>query len=69
MEDARGCIAVIQASMPSRIYSALDSFALAGFGMAWALHKRAAIEISNPDFEWTVVNSTGFKRHRLGSRS
>jgi len=27
--------------------------------MAWAIHKKAAIEISNPKFEWTVTNSTG----------
>src|SRR6476620_1679972 len=59
MDDARGCIDVIQKSMPSSVYSALDSFHLAAFAMAWAVHKRAAIEISNPDFEWTVPNSTG----------
>ena len=27
--------------------------------MAWAIHKKAAIEISNPKFEWTVKNSAG----------
>ena len=59
MDDARGCIDVIKQSMPARIYSALDSFHLAAFGMAWAIHKKAAIEISNPKFEWTVPNSTG----------
>jgi phage terminase small subunit len=45
--------------MPPRIYSALDSFLLAAFGMAWAIHKMAAIEISNPNFAWTVANSAG----------
>jgi len=59
MDDARGCIEVIRQSMPSSVYSALDSFLLAAFGMAWALHKRAAHEIGNPDFEWTVKGSTG----------
>ena len=59
MDDARGCIEVIRASMPSRIYSALDSFHLAAFGMAWAIHKRAAHEIGNPNFEWIVASSTG----------
>jgi hypothetical protein len=27
--------------------------------MAWAIHKKAALEISNPDFNWTVNNSVG----------
>lgn len=51
MDDARGCIEVIKQSMPKKIYSALDSYALAAFGVAWALHKMATIEISNPNFE------------------
>jgi hypothetical protein len=49
-DDARGVIEVIRQSMPSSIYSALDSFLLAAFGMAWAIHKRAAHEIGNPGF-------------------
>lgn len=59
MDDARGCIEVIKASMPAKIYSALDSFLLAAFGMAWAIHKRAAHEINNPDFDWIVLNTAG----------
>lgn len=59
MDDARGCIEVIKASMPANIYSALDSFHLAAFGMAWAIHKRAAHEINDPKFEWIVTNSAG----------
>jgi phage terminase small subunit len=59
MDDARGCIEVIKQSMPVNIYSALDSFHLAAFGMAWAIHKKAALEISNPSFDWIVTNSAG----------
>jgi phage terminase small subunit len=59
MDDARGCIEVIQKSMPPGVYSALDSFHLAAFGTAWAIHKRAAIEVSNPKFAWTARNATG----------
>jgi hypothetical protein len=59
MDDARGCIEVIRASMPSSVYSALDSFHLAAFGMAWAIRKRAALEIGNPAFVWIVEGSTG----------
>ena len=59
MDDARGCIEVIKASMPSSVYSALDSFLLAAFGMAWALHKMAALKVSDPHFEWIVTGSTG----------
>ena len=58
-DDARGCIEVIMKSMPVSVYSALDSFLLSAFGMAWTLHKMAAIEISNPKFECTVLNSQG----------
>ena len=25
--------------------------------MAWAIHKKAALEISNPDFNWTVADT------------
>ena len=50
MDDARGCIEMIKRSMPDGIYSALDSYLLAAFGMAWAIHKMAAHEISSPDF-------------------
>lgn len=59
MDDARGCIEVIKQSMPSSVYSALDSFHLAAFGVAWAIHKKAALEISNPEFKWIVTNSAG----------
>jgi len=59
MDDARGCIEVIKQSMPPKIYSALDSFLLAAFGMAWAVHKRAAHEINSPEFSWIVINSAG----------
>jgi hypothetical protein len=27
--------------------------------MAWAIHKRATIEVSNPDFQWIVENASG----------
>ena len=58
-DDARGCIECIKASMPDSVYSRLDSFLLAAFGMAWAIHKRAAHEISNPNFVWTTTNTKG----------
>lgn len=49
-DDARGCIEVIKASMPTTVYSALDSFLLSAFATAWALHKLAAHKINDPDF-------------------
>ena len=60
-DDARGCIEIIRQSMPVGVYSALDSFLLAQYGMAWAMHKRAALRVSAADFEPVVeVNgSTG----------
>jgi phage terminase small subunit len=58
-EDAQACIEVIRGSMPPKTYAALDSFALAAFSTAWALHKRAAHEVSNPGFEHLVTNGAG----------
>ena len=58
-DDASGCIEVIKASMPAKIYSALDSFILSAFATAWAIHKRAAHEISNPKFEYVLATPNG----------
>ena len=60
-DDARGCIEVIVKSMPPGVYSALDSFHLAAFATAWTIHRKAALEISNPAFQWIVENSRGSK--------
>lgn len=61
-DDARGCIEVIKQSMPDKVYSALDSFLLSAFGTAWALHKMAALEITNPKFEFILeVGENGAK--------
>ena len=49
-DDARGCIEAIKMSMPTGVYSALDSFLLSAFATAWALHKLAAHKINAPDF-------------------
>jgi P27 family predicted phage terminase small subunit len=58
-DDARGCIDIIRQSMPGNIYSALDSFHLAAFATAWAIHKRAAHEIGAPGFQWTTASKRG----------
>jgi phage terminase small subunit len=50
-DDARGVFEIVKASMPAKVYSALDSFTLAAYAMAWAIHKRAVIELSNPGFD------------------
>ena len=55
-EDAQACVEVVKASMPPRVYAKVDSFLLAAFGAAWALHKQAAHEISSPAFEHVVTN-------------
>ena len=58
-DDARGCIEIITQSMPSNVYSALDTFHLAAFGTAWAIHKRAVHEISAPGFQWVTASKRG----------
>jgi phage terminase small subunit len=61
-DDARVCIEIIKRSMPPNIYSALDTFLLAAFGVALSIHKRAAFEISNPNFAWITTSETGMQR-------
>lgn len=53
-DDARGCIEVVKASMPSSVYSALDSFLLAAFATSWSLHKLATHRINDPNFDHVV---------------
>ena len=59
MTDAAGCVMAVQSSMPPGLYRRLDSFLLAAFSMAWAVHKRASEEIAKPEFEWIIVNDHG----------
>src|SRR5215207_7718774 len=62
-EDAAGCMDVVMASMPERVFSQADTFTLAAFAMAWAAHKRAAHEIASPGFQWVVESdATGMQR-------
>lgn len=58
-DDARGCIEVIRRSMPPKVYAALDTFVLAAFGTAWAIHKQATHKIAAPDFEWIDKTAQG----------
>lgn len=57
IDDARGVIEIIKASMPRRVYSALDSQLLAAFGMAAAVHKMASAKFGEPGFE--LINKRG----------
>jgi hypothetical protein len=62
MDDTHGCIEIIKRSMPPNVYSALDTFVLAAFGVAWAIHKRATLEMAKPDFAWLTTSATGMQR-------
>jgi phage terminase small subunit len=53
-EDARHAIELIKESMPPGVYGTLDTFLLSAFGVAWAIHKRAAVEIAKSNFNWTT---------------
>ena len=59
MSDAAGCVNAIISSMPPGLYRQLDSFLLAAFSMAWAMHKRASEEIAKPEFKWVTINDHG----------
>ena len=58
-DDAKACMEIVKKSMPPNVYSKLDSFALAGFAVAWALHKEAATAIADPDFQSVTKGSMG----------
>jgi len=67
-DDARGCIEVIKQSMPSNVYSALDSFLLSAFAMAWVTYKRATHEINAPPaFNGRPQASAAVRRRVPGS--
>ena len=66
-DDARGCINIIKQSMPSSVYSALDSFLLSAFATAWATHKRAAHEMALPDFNGRPQVSAAVRKRVHGS--
>lgn len=50
-DRAQGCIECIKKSMPSRVYSALDTYLLSAFATAWALHWEAVHQINAPGFQ------------------
>jgi phage terminase small subunit len=59
MPDAKACMQIIQESMPPGVYARTDTFLLAAYSTAWAIHKKAVEEMANPDFEWMVERITG----------
>jgi P27 family predicted phage terminase small subunit len=59
MDEARGCIEMIKGSMPKSVYSALDTYLLSAFAMAWVMHKKAALKVSAPDFETVYQTCNG----------
>jgi phage terminase small subunit len=50
-DDARGCMEVVIRSMPPKVYGTVDTFVLAAFAEAWALHKHATHVIAAPRFK------------------
>jgi len=60
--DARRWMEAIIGSMPDGTYSACDTYLLAAFACAWALHVRATREIARPDFQYLVGTARGGKR-------
>jgi hypothetical protein len=62
-EDAQACIDIIKASMLPRTYAKIDSLALAGVETVWAIRKRAAHDMSDPGFQWLVMNGAGLPKN------
>ena len=61
-EDAQACVELVKRAMPPSVYSALDSYALAAFATAWAMHKRAAHAMAAPDFQPIITDEAGNRR-------
>ena len=45
--------------MPPNVYSVLDTFALSAFATAWAIHKKATLVISHPQFQYIEQSKRG----------
>jgi len=50
---------VVMASMPEKVFSQADTFTLAAFAQAWAIHKRACQELMVPGFQYVVETRDG----------
>jgi phage terminase small subunit len=55
-KDVQRCMEVIIRSMPPKVYGTVDTFVLAAFAQAWALHKHAAQKIAAPGFHHVLQN-------------
>lgn len=67
MDDAKACVEVIKQSMPEGVYAKLDSFLIAAFAVAWAIHKRAATEMAKQSFRWFVIVERGTRINQVPS--
>jgi phage terminase small subunit len=56
-DTARGTLECIRLSMPYKVYSALDSYLLSCFAVAWCIHVQAATAMAAPDFK--VISRRG----------
>ena len=57
-EEAAACAEHVKASMPDGVYSQGDSYTIAAFAMACAVHQKAAHFLSNPNVE-LVIDDAG----------
>ena len=55
-EDAQACIEVITESVPDGLLTRVDSYLLASYACAVAVHKRCAHEMCRPDFQWVEIS-------------
>lgn len=60
-DDAKACIEIVKRSMPPKLYREIDSFQMAAFATAWAIHKRCVEEINKPDFEFVITRDNGMQ--------
>lgn len=58
-DAAQACMEVCKASMPDRTYSQADTYALAAFAEAWAVHRELTHQMQAPGFEWTLIGEGG----------
>ena len=58
-DDAQRCMEVVKASMPDKVYSQADTYTIAAFAMAWAMHKEAAHHLSDPRSEAVIQGPDG----------
>lgn len=58
-DDAKACVEHLKSVIPAGVLTSVDSYLLAAFATAWAWHKAATEEMSQPGFQPLLATKKG----------